>query len=98
MRKLTQGQIDLEKRLGMSIWEIREKILDLPNDERWAYMSENRIGGGLVSLAPSQYPTRPTREPWIQETKTDGHQVTIDEWLGTFEQRLRTVKKKETKT
>ena len=96
--KLTQGQIDLEKRLGMSIWEIREKILDLPNDERWAYMSENRIGGGLVFLAPSQYPKRPTREPWIQETKTDGHQVTIDEWLGTFEQRLRTVKKKETET
>ena len=26
MRELTQGQIDLEKRLGMSIWEIREKI------------------------------------------------------------------------
>ena len=82
MRELTQGQIDLEKRLGMSIWEIREKILDLPNDERWRYMEENRIAGGLVLLAPSQYPKKPTREPWIQETKTDGHQITIDEWLG----------------
>lgn len=82
---MTKGQIELERRLGMTVWEIREKILDLPNDERWAYMTENQISGGLVFLAPSQYPKRPTREPWIQETKTDGHQMTIDEWLGLEE-------------
>jgi len=82
---MIKGQIELERRLGMTVWEIREKILALPNDERWAYMTENQISGGLVFLAPSQYPKQPTREPWIQETKTDGHQMTIDEWLGLKE-------------
>ena len=80
---LDQGQIDLEKRLGMSIWEIREKILDLPNDERWAYMRENQISGGLVFLAPSQYPHRPAGETEIPAARC--HQMTIDEWLGLEE-------------
>ena len=80
---LNQGQIDIEKRLGMTVWEIREKILDLPNDERWAYMTENQISGGLVFLAPSQYPHRPAREMEITEARC--HQMTIDEWLGLEE-------------
>ena len=80
---LKQEQIDLEKRLGMSIWEIREKILDLPNDERWAYMTENQISGGPVFLAPSQYPKRPAGEMEITEARC--HQMTIDEWLGLEE-------------
>lgn len=92
---LNQGQIDLEKRLGMSIWEIREKILALPNDERWAYMRKNEISGGLIYLAPSQYPRKPKEAVWIEETPTDGHQVTLNEWMGTFEHRLRTPKRKE---
>lgn len=82
---MIKGQIELERRLRMTVWEIREKILGLPNDERWAYMTENQIAGGLVFLAPSQYPKRPAGEPWIQETKSDGHQMTIDEWLGLEE-------------
>ena len=92
---LNQGQIDLEKRLGMSIWEIREKILALPNDERWTYMRQNEISGGLIYLAPSQYPRKPKEAVWIEETPTDGHQVTLNEWMGTFEHRLRTPKRKE---
>jgi len=79
---MIKGQIELERRLGMTVWEIREKILDLPNDERWAYMSENQISGGLVFLAPSQYPKRPTGET-ITEARC--HQMTIDEWLGLKE-------------
>ena len=93
--ELTQGQKDLEKRLGMSIWEIREKVLSLPNDERWRYMRENGISGGLIYLAPSQYPRKPKKAVWIEETLTDGHQITMDEWAGTFEHRLRTPKRKE---
>lgn len=80
---MIKGQIELERRLGMTVWEIREKILDLPNDERWAYMSENQISGGLVFLAPSQYPHRPAGEMEIQEGRC--HQMTIDEWLGLEE-------------
>ena len=80
---MIKGQIELERRLGMTVWEIREKILDLPNDERWAYMSENQISGGLVFLAPSQYPKRPDRETEITATRC--HQMTIDEWLGLEE-------------
>lgn len=73
---MTRGQEELERRLGMTIWEIRERILDLPNDERWRYMTENQISGGLVFLAPSQYPRRPEDFRGIE-----GHQMTIDEWL-----------------
>lgn len=90
--ELTQGQIDLEHRLGMNIWEIREKVLALPNDERWEYMRQNEISGGLIYLAPSQYPKKPRPAVWISETPTDGHQITLNEWAGTFEHRLRTPK------
>lgn len=95
--ELTQGQKDLEHRLGMSVWKIREIVLSLPNDERWEYMTQNGISGGLIYLAPSQYPHKPRKTVWIEETPTEGHQITVDEWIGTFEQRLRTPKKKEGK-
>ncbi len=80
---MIKGQIELERRLGMTVWEIREKILALPNDERWAYMTENQISGGLVFLAPSQYPKRPAGETEITGARC--HQMTIGEWLGLKE-------------
>lgn len=80
---MIKGQIELEERLGMSIGEIREHVLSLPNDDRWKYMNENKISGGLIHLAPNQYPKKPEETDWIEDDFTIGRQMNIFDWLGT---------------
>ena len=81
---MTRGQIELERRLGMCIEEIRDKVLSLPNDERWRYMEKNKISGGLIHLAPNQYPKKPKDPDWMSENDfTIGRQMNIFDWIGT---------------
>ena len=78
------SQKALEEKLGMNIWQIRERVLSLPNDERWRYMDENKISGGVIMLAPDQYPKKPKERERIDgEDYIIGRQMTIDDWLGT---------------
>lgn len=80
---MTRGEIELERRLGMCIEEIRDKVLSLPNDDRWRYMEKNKISGGLIHLAPNQYPRKPEETDWIEDDFTIGRQMTVFDWLGT---------------
>ena len=78
------SQKALEEKLGMNIWQIREHVISLPNDERWRYMDENQISGGVIMLAPDQYPKKPKEREQIDgEEYIIGRQMTIDDWLGT---------------
>lgn len=80
---MTRGELALERRLGMCIEEIRDKVLSLPNDERWRYMEKNKISGGLIHLAPNQYPKKPEETDWIEDDFKIGRQMNIFDWLGT---------------
>lgn len=75
------AQKKLEEKLGMNIWDIRDHVLSLPNDDRWRYMRDNGISGGVIMLAPGQYPKKPADPDWIEDDFTIGRQITIDEWL-----------------
>lgn len=70
----TVAQIELEERMGKSIEEIRKEVVAMPNDERFRWIMENG-GGGVVGLAPCQYPKRP------KDWKDPGEQYTIFDFL-----------------
>lgn len=77
------AQKRLEEKLGMNIWDIRDHVLSLQNDDRWRHMRDNGISGGVIMLAPGQYPKKPKETEWIEDDFRIGRQMTIDEWLGT---------------
>ncbi len=51
---LTVGQIKLEQETGKTISEIREEFLKAPKYLQIQFLQKH--GGGLIHLAPCQYP------------------------------------------
>lgn len=71
----TVAQRELEERMGKSIEEIRKEVVAMPNDERFRWLRENDVGGGVIGLAPCQYPKRP------KDWKDPDEQYTIFDFL-----------------